>query len=159
MGKKFKTSEMLSGRYADIFSNLYLAYSLLWYKESNINRLSEGMNFIIDKSVDKLLYDIQDNFYEIRRNFKGGFMAKTYLKLVAFPYGKRHLPLSDNDKLKIVEYSLEDKTVRDFIGENIYLGNGGYYSKLVQTLEEKDINDELIKELCQVNEYKIERNN
>ena len=89
-----------------IFLVIYtMPYSLLWYKESNINRLSEGMNFIIDKSVDKLLYDIQDNFYEIRRNFKGGFMAKTYLKLVAFPYGKRHLPLSDNDKLKIVEYS------------------------------------------------------
>ena len=29
MGKKFKTSEMLSGRFADIFSNIYLCYSAL----------------------------------------------------------------------------------------------------------------------------------
>ena len=156
LGKRFKTSEMLSGRYADIFSNIYLAYSLLWYKESY--NCSEGMRFIIDKSVDKLMYDIQDNFKEIESNFKGGLLAKSYLKLVAFPYGKRYSRVSDRDKLKIVEYALGDKSVRDFLSENIYLGENNYYSKLIETLSEKEIDSNTIKELCQVNEYKIKSN-
>ena len=31
LGKKFKVAEILSGRYADIFSNIYLGYSVLGF--------------------------------------------------------------------------------------------------------------------------------
>ena len=80
----------------------------MWYKESY--NCSEGMRFIIDKSVDKLMYDIQDNFKEIESNFKGGLWHKKLFETRHF-HGKRYSRVSDRDKLKIVEYALGDKVL------------------------------------------------
>ncbi len=35
MGGGLKTAEFLSGRYADILSNLYMGYACLWYYQKN----------------------------------------------------------------------------------------------------------------------------
>lgn len=45
MGGKIKTSEYISGRYADMLTNIYMAYACLWYYEKNKNV----------KNIDKLL--------------------------------------------------------------------------------------------------------
>lgn len=153
LGKRFKTSEMLSGRYADIFSNIYLSYSLLWYRDKN--NVSEEMKFIIEKSIQHLLYDSQEKFKEISSNFPG-YISRAYLKLISFPYGDRYAPVSDNDKKKIIEMAVNSKELHSFLGENIYLDeNHSHFYKLVNTLEIEleDIPEELIEELCQVDEY------
>lgn len=154
LGKKFKTSEMLSARYADIFSNIYLGYSLLWYKQQFDT--SPDLDFIIDKSIQELLYDSQEKFIEIGNNFPG-ILARGYLKMVTFPYCRRYTQLSDTLKTEIVEKALNSSEFRDFLAENIYISKESHYNKLVETLgmspDEIDSDYSLVKELCQVNEY------
>ena len=154
LGKKFKTSEMLSARYADIFSNIYLGYSLLWYKQQYDT--SPDLDFIIDKSIQELLYDSQEKFIEIGNNFPGIY-TRGYLKMVTFPYCRRYSQLSDTVKTEIVEKALNSSEFRDFLAENIYISKESHYNKLVETLgmshDEIDSDYSLVKELCQVNEY------
>ena len=150
LGKKFKTSEMLSARYADIFSNIYFSYALIWYKQNN--KTSVDIDFIIDKCIQHLLYDSQQKFKEINSNFPG-VVSRAYLKLVTFPYGDRYKPISDTDKKLIVEKTINSSELQTFIGENIYIGENNHFSKLIETLKLEKIPEELVEELCQVDEY------
>ena len=70
LGGKIKSKQMISGNMADILSNLYLGYSLIWYHhhfKSNIllrnecidllmNELEYKMNLIIENYPIKILY-------------------------------------------------------------------------------------------------------
>jgi acyl-CoA dehydrogenase len=70
LGGKIKSKQMISGNMADILSNLYLGYSLIWYHhhfKSNIllrnecidllmNELEYKMNLIIENYPIKVLY-------------------------------------------------------------------------------------------------------
>ena len=70
LGGKIKSKQMISGNMADILSNLYLCYSLIWYHhhfKSNIllrnecidllmNELEYKMNLIIENYPIKILY-------------------------------------------------------------------------------------------------------
>ena len=70
MGKKFKTSEMLSGRFADIFSNIYLCYSMLWFYEKHCPKNNQTEK-LMEYCMDELMYETQENFYDIIKNFPG----------------------------------------------------------------------------------------
>lgn len=72
LGGKIKSKQMLSGNMADILSNLYLCYSLVWYhhhfeKESNLflrnecihylmNEIDYKINLLIENYPNKILY-------------------------------------------------------------------------------------------------------
>jgi len=72
LGGKIKSKQMLSGNMADILSNLYLSYSLVWYhhhfeKESNLflrneciyylmNEMEYKINLLIENYPNKILY-------------------------------------------------------------------------------------------------------
>ena len=87
MGKKFKTSEMLSGRFADIFSNIYLSYSMLWYYEKYCPK-DEQTRKLLEFCMDELLFETQEIFYEIASNYP--FFGRKYIGAVSFPYGRRY---------------------------------------------------------------------
>ena len=64
MGKKFKTSEMLSGRFADVFSNIYLSYSMLWYYEKYCPK-DEQTRKLLEFCMDELLFETQEIFTKL----------------------------------------------------------------------------------------------
>lgn len=56
MGGKIKFAESLSGRYADVLSNLYLGYATLWFHGKNP---SQGGDAVAAWALDNILVDIQ----------------------------------------------------------------------------------------------------
>ena len=65
MGKKFKTSEMLSGRFADVFSNIYLSYSMLWYYEKYCPKDEQTKKLLLEYCLNELMFETQEIFYDI----------------------------------------------------------------------------------------------
>ena len=59
LGGKIKFAESLSGRYADILSNLYLGYATLWFHSKNP---AEGSDKVVDYVLSNCLVDIQVRF-------------------------------------------------------------------------------------------------
>lgn len=56
MGGKIKFAESLSGRYADVLSNLYLGYATLWFHSKYPAKGSEA---VAAWALDNILVDIQ----------------------------------------------------------------------------------------------------
>lgn len=56
LGGKIKFAESLSGRYADVLSNLYLGYATLWFHSKYPAAGSEKM---VEWALDNILCDIQ----------------------------------------------------------------------------------------------------
>jgi acyl-CoA dehydrogenase len=53
LGGKLKAAESLSGRYADVLSNLYLGYAVLWhYKKEPI----PGVQPVMEHAMQNILY-------------------------------------------------------------------------------------------------------
>uniref|UniRef100_A0A6C0D0G8 Acyl-coenzyme A dehydrogenase n=1 Tax=viral metagenome TaxID=1070528 RepID=A0A6C0D0G8_9ZZZZ len=69
LGKKFKTSEFLSGRMADIMGSMYICTALEWY----IHKHDKGDNNILPKMImiaqKEELIRIRQNFQDIANNF------------------------------------------------------------------------------------------
>ena len=160
MGKKFKTAEMLSGRYADIFSNIYLSYSVLWYYEKYCVK-DKNTEKLVNFCINELLYDTQEIFYEIIENYPS-YLGSKYIKLVSFPYGKRYIKSNDKTKKDISNMVTNPSSVFDILKENIYIPNENeQLGKIINTMEliNKNENNKTInklrKEISQVNSFTI----
>lgn len=161
MGKKFKTSEMLSGRFADIFSNIYLCYSMLWYHEKYCPK-NEQTEKLLDYCINEVMYDTQEIFYEIINNYPH-FWGRRYIGLVSFPYGKRYCKASDNLKKEIADMVTNPSCVFDMFKENIFIPDKNeQLGKMIHTMDlisKNNIDDvdnvaDLRKDVSQVNSFK-----
>ena len=134
---------MLSGRYADIFGNIYLAYSVFWFRDYILNGVTNNaeaykeIDIVLNSCIDSLLYEIQESFYEIPDNYPNntGLMS-TYIRMISFPYGRRYISVSDNTKKEVVDILLNNNRLQEILKENIYIGpNYTHLGKLVSTLD------------------------
>jgi acyl-CoA dehydrogenase len=160
MGKKFKTSEMLSGRFADVFSNIYLCYSMLWYYEKYCPK-DEHTKKLLEYCMDELMYDTQEIFYDIGKNYPS-FWGRRYICAVSFPYGRRYRKANDQLKKEISDMVTNPGSVFDLFKENIFIpGEEEQLGKMIKTMEmisKNDINDkdsisELREQISQVNSF------
>ena len=163
LGKKFKVAEMLSGRYADIFSNIYLGYSVLWFYENSKEEISIDEGEIILKFVmTSILYDIQELFLDINRNY-----PKVYgiPKLFSFPYGKRYEKPTDEMIKTISDLIIKKSSIFELLSKNIYIPNDnenlglmvnnlGLFNKEGEISNEEMEKKEKIREkVCQVDKF------
>ena len=115
------------------------------------------MQYIILPCIDSLLYEIQESFYKIADNYPNNTgLISTYIRMISFPYGRRYSRVSDSTKKEAIDILLNNTRLQEILKENIYIGpNYTYLGKLVSTLDinEADIPQETIKELCQVDEF------
>ena len=97
LGKRFKSAEFLSGRMADLLSNLYFYNSLVWYE--NHNSISKKLFLICRK---RLLYQNSLIINEIVSNFP--------IKWVSFLLSKSSYSyqILDNEIRDIVEIGIND---------------------------------------------------
>jgi acyl-CoA dehydrogenase len=160
MGKKFKTSEMLSGRLADIFGNIYLSYSLLWYHEKYCPKDSQT-DKLLKYCLNSLMYDIQEDFYEVSANYPNSLVG-TYIKMVSFPYGKRFSKSTDEEKREISDLVTNPSGVFELLKENIYIPNEsehlGTMIKTMNMIDKNSIDDvdtilDLREQISQVNSF------
>jgi len=117
LGGKLKFAEMLSGRYADVLSNLYLGYATLWYHSKYP---VAGADKLVDFAMQNILCDIEEAFEGIAANFPirpVGWL----LKGVAFPTGKCYARPGDQLTSEVARLITTDTAVRAQLSEDIFV--------------------------------------
>jgi alkylation response protein AidB-like acyl-CoA dehydrogenase len=120
MGGKIKFAEMLSGRYADILSNLMLGYSTLWYTSAHSH--VKDIDVVRDFAMQGLLVDIEESFYGIFENFPIRPLAWA-MRTVAFPTGKSYHQPSDVLGKKVAALISTDTQIRDLFISNTFVSS------------------------------------
>jgi acyl-CoA dehydrogenase len=117
LGGQIKFAEALSGRYADVLSNIYLGYATLWFHSKYP---AKGSDKILDYAMANILVDTQDAFYGIFENFPIRPVAWT-MQALAFPTGKTYERPSDKLMRQVANLITKPSEVRDLLIENIYI--------------------------------------
>ena len=143
-GGKIKSEQYLSGDMADIFSNLYLAYSIKWY--NNENNISDKLT---NYCIDRLLNENQIKFNNIINN---NLYFKIFLSHLKGTY-KEDLYQTKKDILKEIN---NNKKIMEAIKEDVYVRH-----TILEDLEnlnsfDEDSNEykELYKKIINVGEFK-----
>jgi acyl-CoA dehydrogenase len=118
LGGKIKRKQKLSGRFADILSELYLMSGVLKKFETD-NRIQVDRIYV-RWAMRNGLFRIQCAFEEILQNYPSGLIGWVLGKLI-FPFGRRHKPVSDKLQHDIVAPVLEPGFVRTRLIDYTYL--------------------------------------
>jgi acyl-CoA dehydrogenase len=149
LGGKIKSKQMLSGNMADVLSNLYLSYSLIWYHhhykdESNI--------FLRNECINYLLNDLEYKINLIIDNYP----IKTLSPLL-YPIKSRVQYTILEDKNKLYYEILNDKKLYEVFKNDIYYKNT--VLEKMENLLKLDKNskeyEKLYQEIIKVDEYDI----
>jgi len=115
LGGKIKMAEMLSGRYADVFSNLFHGYALLW---KNHDKIQDER--LLAYCLDSLLYEMQESLDQISKNYPNknlGFLVKA----VTFPFGKSYSLPTDDTRKYVSDLVTKESVIRDEFMKGIYI--------------------------------------
>ncbi len=120
LGGDLKRKEMLSGRFADVLSNLYLASSSL--KRYQDNGEDENEKPLVEWACQYALYQAQQALDGILRNFPVPYFG-WLLRVPIFPTG-RYLQMPDDRLTQAVARILQKPgEVRDRLTEDMYISD------------------------------------
>ena len=120
LGGDLKRKEMLSGRFADVLSNLYLASAAL--KTFRDNGQLEAEAPLTEWACQYALFQAQEAVVGITRNFPNKFLGSV-LKMTIFPIG-RYLQLPDDRLSRAVAKTVQTPgSVRDRLTQDIYISS------------------------------------
>ena len=145
-GGALKSEQFLSADMADIFSNLYLAHSVLWYHEQfNVSKK------LTDYCVDRLC---SENQIIMNRVIDSLGPMKFLLCLSK----KKITTMSYNSYKEIIDEMEKNNKIMDFVSKDIHI-EGTILEKLAKlnTLTGKEY-DELYDKVIQVGEYVNDKN-
>lgn len=149
LGGKIKSKQMISGNMADILSNLYLGYSVIWYhhhyleKHSNIALKNECIDYLMNELEYKMNLVI-DNY------------PNPLLKPFLYPLKNKILyPILEN-KNKLYNTILDNKEMHELFKNDIYYkGTVLEKMELLNKIDKKNIEYELLyQDIIKVGEYK-----
>lgn len=147
LGGKIKQKQMLSGNMADILSNLYLGYSLLWY-----NHNYEKDILMRDNSINYLMEELEYKMNLIIANYPIGFL-KPFLCVLKTNIQYTKL----DDKNKLYKHIINSESLNEIFNNDIYY-NGTVLDKLIHLskLNKQDEDYKLLyQDIIKVGEYKI----
>jgi acyl-CoA dehydrogenase len=142
-GPKLKTKEYISGRMADILSDLYKCYSVFWLND----KLSEDVNkkdlqllerYCINRIHNNIIDNINLVLNDIHNPLKyittGIFINKKIIN-------------SDKDTTSISELFITDNKLKDILTENVYIPEDkkDIRYKLLHWKEDNKLKEEIIK--------------
>lgn len=141
LGGGIKSKQHLSGLMADILSNLYLGYSVIWYDEHF------GKNEIIrDYCLNKLCMEIEEKINEVVLNYP--------IKPLGLLLRREKVKGLKHDELKKV-YGEMDRVI-ELIREDVY--TEGILDKLESLNNiDKEFYDKVYQDVISVGEYQIEK--
>jgi len=120
LGGRIKFAEMISGRFADAFSALYLGYASMWFYKNNES--VENLDKIFDFSMKQLEYECQTALVGVTKNFPvpgiGGLMRG-----LTFPTGQPYELPSDKDISTAAGLISRDTAVRDLLSDNVFVSD------------------------------------
>ncbi len=114
LGGQLKRKERLSGRLADVLSNLYLVSALVRHFEANPHT-----HAVFVASTQNLFYDIEQNLSQIITNLPSRPIS-LLLRVLVFPLGKSEKPVKDDLSELIAEQIINNGETREFLTEGIY---------------------------------------
>jgi len=118
LGGQIKFAESLSGRYADVLSNLYLGYATLWFHAQNKN--VQGTEAVMDFAMANITSDIEDAFEGIIANFPirpaGWFMQAS-----CFPLGRTYHKPTDKQMKEVASLVSNPSGFRNLMIEGCYI--------------------------------------
>jgi acyl-CoA dehydrogenase len=149
LGGKVKSKQMISGNMADILSNLYLGYSLIWYHHHFKNNSNDLLK---NESIDYLMNELEH---------KMNLVIENYPIQMFYPFlyplkNKQTFPILEN-KNKLYEFVLKNKELHEIFKKDIYY-KGTILEKMEQlnTMDKKSKEyDLLYQEVIQVGEFPI----
>ncbi len=120
LGGRLKVKEQLSGRFADIFSELYIL-------SCTLKRYHHDGNCAADRSIVKWvmvtgLYKIQSHLDSILTNFPLPWAGRA-LRWLVFPLGLTHRPADDYLGQAVAQLLLSPSIVRDRLTPLVYLSS------------------------------------
>ena len=118
-GPTLKTKEYISGRMADILSDLYKCYSIFWLNDKLKDNVSESDIKLIEKfTINKVHNNIIDNIDLVLNDIKSPLK---YMMIGIFRNNKNIN--SDKNITMISDLFLSDNKLKDILTENVYVPN------------------------------------
>ena len=144
LGGQIKKNQSLSGDMADILSNLYLGYSLVWYQEKyNVSKT------LTDYCLNRLLYENSILFNRVIDNY-----PNSSIKLALNHMKRKQTSVDYESNRLLIDELLKNKNIMNHIKENVYIDNA--FSNL-ENLDNLDKNskeyNELYQNVISVGEY------
>lgn len=147
MGGKIKQKQMISGNMADILSNLYFGYSLVWYHHHH-----EGHTILRDQCLHSLMREAEYKMNVIVSNYPI-FPLKPFL----YPIKNTIKYTTLEEKNRLYKYIIHNEELHYIFLQDIYY-KGTVLEKLIKlsTLD-KSSNEykSLYQDIIKVGEYKI----
>jgi len=148
LGGTLKRREKLSGRLADVLSQLYLVSAMLKRFEDQGRQHADLP--LLHWSCTEGLYHAQQSLDELIRNFPSRPVA-WLMRLLVFPLGRRYTRASDHLGHQVAELLLSPSLVRDRLTAGVYTNDepdqaiGRIECALRQVTETEDIEKRLTK--------------
>lgn len=119
LGGGLKLKEKLTGRMADVLSELYMISAVLKHAEDHNH--SADHSALLEWNCQRSLYRIQNSLLAIQRNLS--WPLRRLLQLLIFPLGARFQPPSDKLGREIAATLLAPGELRDFMTAGLYLSD------------------------------------
>ena len=150
LGGKIKSKQMISGNMADILSNIYLGYSIIWYHH---HYKDESNEFLKNECIDYLMNELE---------YKMNLVIKNYPILLLYPFlyplkNTIVYPVLEN-KNKLYDEILKNKALYEVFKKDIYY-KGTVLEKMenLKQINKNDPNyDLLYEDIIKVGEYPIQ---
>lgn len=120
MGGKIKTAEYISGRYADILSDIYMSYACLWYYKKHKD--IQDIDKLLDYSINDYSYNIQKNIYGIAENIPLPLLGYL-IKIVTYPLGRNYKANKDKNVTDVSNIITKPNKLRDLLTENVFISS------------------------------------
>lgn len=148
LGGKIKSNQIISGQMADILSNLYLCYSIVWYHNTEYIKKNDLLYY---ESLRYLIQDIEKKINKVIYNYP--FKA---LKPLLLPLKCSVAETNFINKNLLYEYILKENELENILKQDIYV-KGTVFEKMdkLLTLQNGKEYDDLYNEIISVKEYKI----
>jgi acyl-CoA dehydrogenase len=151
MGGKIKSKQMISGNMADILSNLYLSYSILWYYNHH-QYINETHNMLRDECIHYLMNELDYKMNLVIANY-----PFPLLKPILYPLTNKIMYSNLENKNKLYKLIVENECLHNIFRNDIYY-EGTVLEKMEKLRKMKPNTDEynqLYQDIIKVGEYSI----
>jgi acyl-CoA dehydrogenase len=118
MGGGIKTAEFVSGRFADILSNLYLGWACLFFYSKNKN--VKGIDKVLDMAMTRIRHDAQEAFFGVFSNFPIPLIGPA-MRVLSFPRGREYFPPTDKQRAAVSDLITMPTEVRTLLTQDVFV--------------------------------------
>jgi acyl-CoA dehydrogenase len=118
LGGDLKRKQLLSGRMADILSELYLLSAILKRYEDDGRPAADQA--VVDTVARDCIYNIEQGFAGVFANFPNPLLRFS-MGLLVFPFGRHARPASDRETYRLAREVLKPGVFRDGLTRGVYV--------------------------------------